>query len=244
MGTLSLRVPGTVISPRRELHSGSIRPPAPQCARPQGRPNRPSSTIPPDGLRYSEAGQGHVRSPTHDLPYELPDQLKRTEGRQALPSPLRDLAKAWGLGCSTLERITLGHSSVSAHPYQGSPPGLVSPRMAPASCANDVPGRVSDTRAAQRPSAMAALGRTHVRRGVQQPGEWTGGRTHRRGWFQLGGRAVRRCPPAAATSRLGRTAAEPAADTSDRFRRCRPWLLPGIPDTADSAPHPPWPVSG
>jgi hypothetical protein len=60
--------------------------------------------------------------------------------------------------------------------------------------------RVSDTpaaspsgvriRAAQRPSAMAALGRTR-RRGVQQPGEWTGGRTPRPGRFRPGRRAVR-----------------------------------------------------
>jgi hypothetical protein len=107
-----------------------------------------------------------------------------------------------------------------------------------------IAGRVSDTRAAHQPSAMAALGRTRVRRGVQQPGEWTGGRTHRRGWFQLGGvRAVGVRPPRPPRG-WGRTAAEPAAVTSDRFRRCRPWLLPGFRTPRTARRIPPWPVSG
>jgi hypothetical protein len=107
--------------------------------------------------------------------------------------------------------------------------------------------RVSDTpaaspsgvriRAAQRPSAMAALGRTR-RRGVQQPGEWTGGRTPRPGRFRPGSRAVR-----SVSARRGHLAA--GADGGGTcgghlgpFRRCRPWLLSKIPDTADSAPQP------
>jgi hypothetical protein len=108
--------------------------------------------------------------------------------------------------------------------------------------------RVSDTpaaspsgvriRAAQRPSAMAALGRTR-RRGVQQPGEWTGGRTPRPGRFRPGRRAVRSVfRPAWPPRRWGRTAAEPAADTSDRSAAAVRGLLSKIPDTADSAPQP------
>jgi hypothetical protein len=114
--------------------------------------------------------------------------------------------------------------------------------------------RVSDTpaaspsgvriRAAQRPSAMAALGRTR-RRGVQQPGEWTGGRTPRPGRFRPGRRAVRSVfRPAWPPRRWGRTAAEPAADTSDRsaaaVRGCCPRFR--TPRTARRSPS--WPASG
>ena len=76
-----------------------------------------------------------------------------------------------------------------------------------------------------------------VRRGVQQPGEWTGRWIHRRGWFRLGGRLVR-----SVSTRRHLAAGSDGGGTCSghlgRFRRRRPWLRSGIPDTADSAPQP------